>query len=39
MDVSEAIKCRRSVRSYKDQEIESEKIQRVLEAADFAIRQ
>jgi len=32
MDVSEAIKGRRSVRSYKDQEIESEKIQRVLEA-------
>jgi nitroreductase len=32
MDVSAAIKGRRSVRSYKDQEIENDKIERILEA-------
>jgi nitroreductase len=32
MDVSAAIKGRRSVRSYKDQEVESNKIDKVLEA-------
>ncbi|MBP1611302.1 MAG: putative dehydrogenase [Acidobacteria bacterium] len=32
MDVSAAIKGRRSVRSYKDQEVESNKIEKVLEA-------
>jgi nitroreductase len=32
MEVSAAIKGRRSVRSYKDQEVESSKIEKVLEA-------
>jgi nitroreductase len=32
MDVSEAIKGRRSVRSYKNQEVENDKIEKILEA-------
>jgi nitroreductase len=36
MDVFEAIKGRRSIRSYKNREIEEEKLQKVLEAARLA---
>lgn len=36
MDVFEAIKERRSIRSYKDKPIEEEKLQRLLEAARLA---
>ena len=36
MDVFEAIKERRSIRSYKDKPIEEEKLQRLLEAAHLA---
>jgi nitroreductase len=32
MDVSDAIKGRKSIRSYKDQEVEKDKIEKVLEA-------
>jgi len=36
MDVSEAIKLRRSIRSYQEKEIEKEKLNKVLEAARLA---
>ncbi len=36
MNVTEAIKKRRSVRSYQDKELEQEKLERVLEAARLA---
>ena len=36
MNVSEAIKSRRSVRSYQEKEVEKEKLNKVLEAARLA---
>ena len=36
MDIFEAIKQRRSVRAYQRREVEAEKLQRILEAADAA---